>query len=333
MYAAISGSSGMLISLQVATAFLQHLLIDGGGRAGGLREKAAEEGADAGDDRVAGLRISLLRLLALWRRRFKRFRHGGRRRIFYKCRSICDSSLKDQRGANAHAADKNNELRIEVVALHFGGCVVGQRRHEDLIDGAIFCGGLWRGGGSFCSFRVGFLHFFGSWETADFGLLGRWLQSFRDLQFAGAVRDAAAQCFELTVGDKDFACLGYDDTLRRELLFHAHRTTVGANAHGAGLIETDEHILGCVTNGEGLCLDLRGVDGKGRLPLEAGVNDTGVEREGEQVDGFQNGEMCWSADSDLAAFDKVDARLAGIDMDVAAAAQDGPGPALDNFDV
>jgi hypothetical protein len=36
----------------------------------GLREQAAEEGADAGDDGVAGLRIFLLRLLALRRWRF-----------------------------------------------------------------------------------------------------------------------------------------------------------------------------------------------------------------------------------------------------------------------
>ena len=39
----------------------------------GLREQAAEEGADAGDDGVAGLRIFLLRLLVLGRGRSERF--------------------------------------------------------------------------------------------------------------------------------------------------------------------------------------------------------------------------------------------------------------------
>jgi hypothetical protein len=43
--------------------------------------------------------------------------------------------------------------------------------------------------------------------------------------------------------------------------------------------------------------------------------------------------MRWTADYDLAAFDEVDASLTRIHVDVAAATQDGPGAALDDFDV
>jgi hypothetical protein len=41
----------------------------------------------------------------------------------------------------------------------------------------------------------------------------------------------------------------------------------------------------------------------------------------------------WTANCDLAAFDEVDASLAGIHMDVTAAAQDRYGSAMHDFDV
>ncbi len=63
------------------------------------------------------------------------------------------------------------------------------------------------------------------------------------------------------------------------------------------------------------------------------VNDAGIKGEREQVHGFQNGEVRWTANRDLAAFDEVNASLAGIDMDVTAAAQDCYGSAMHDLDV
>src|SRR5712675_1446617 len=144
--------------------------------------------------------------------------------------------------------------------------------------------------------------------------------------------DAAAEIFELTVGDEHLAALRHDDRLRSELMFNADSATVCADAHCAGGVEADEGVLRRVTDGEGLGLELRGIDGeRGLRAWDAGVNDAGVEREGEQVYGFQDGEMGWAADCDLATFDQVDARLAGVDADVAAAAENRASAALHDF--
>src|SRR5712671_6517106 len=135
--------------------------------------------------------------------------------------------------------------------------------------------------------------------------------------------DAAAEIFELAVGDEHLAALRHDYRLRSELLFDADGAAVCADAHCAGGIEADEGVLRRVTDGEGLGLELRGINRERRLRAgDAGVNDARVERDGEQVYGFQDGEMGWAADRDLAAFDEVDAGLAGIEADVAAAAED-----------
>jgi len=146
--------------------------------------------------------------------------------------------------------------------------------------------------------------------------------------------DAAAEIFELAVGDERLAALRNDDLLRGELLFDADRAAVRANAHCSGGVEAYEGVLWRVADGEGLGLELRGVNRERRLcAWDARVNDAGVEREGEQVYGFQDGKVGWAADCDLAAFDEVDAGLAGVDADIAAAAQDGSGAALHDFDV
>src|SRR5882757_5103004 len=146
--------------------------------------------------------------------------------------------------------------------------------------------------------------------------------------------DAAAEIFELAVGDEHLAALRHDYRLSGELLFDADGAAVCADAHCTGRIEADEGVLRRVADGEGLGLELRGIDGeRGLRAWDARVNDAGVEREGKQVYGFQDGEMGWAADCDLAAFDEIDAGLAGVEADVAAAAQDCAGAALHDFDV
>src|SRR5882757_7770071 len=146
--------------------------------------------------------------------------------------------------------------------------------------------------------------------------------------------DAAAEIFELAIGDEHLAALRHDDRLSGELLFDADGAAVCADAHCAGGVEADEGVLRRVTDGEGLGLELGGIDGKrGLRAWDARVNDASVERDGEQVYGFQDGEMGWAADCDLAAFDEVDAGLAGVEADVAATAQDRAGAALHDFDV
>src|SRR6266436_6991637 len=133
------------------------------------------------------------------------------------------------------------------------------------------------------------------------------------------MRDAAAEIFELAVGDEHLAVLRHDDRLRGELLFDTDGAAVCANAHRSGGVEADERVLRRVTDGEGLGLELRGIDGeRGLRARDAGVNDAGIEGQGEQVYGFQDREMGWAADCNLAAFDEVDAGLAGIEADVAA---------------
>src|SRR6267378_4789258 len=146
--------------------------------------------------------------------------------------------------------------------------------------------------------------------------------------------DAAAEIFERTIRDEYLAALRYDDRLGGELLFDADGAAVCANAHRSGGIEADERVLRRVTDGEGLGLELRGVNRECWLCAgDARVNDAGVERDGEQVYGFQDREMGWAADCDLAAFDEVDTRLAGAHADIAAAAQDRASVALHDFDV
>lgn len=182
----------MLTSLQVALAFLQPC--DLWRKEGcGLREKAAEKGADAVDCGVAGCRSFLLRLLGLRRGRCSRWWCSSRRSILCNWGCVFNGALENECGTNAHTSHEDDELRIEIVGLHFCGCVVGEWWHENLIDRSFFCRGFWRRRGSFRrSFLVGFLHFFGSWEPAEFGLRRRRSRVFCDLQFARTVGDAAA---------------------------------------------------------------------------------------------------------------------------------------------
>src|SRR5258708_6908153 len=52
------------------------------------------------------------------------------------------------------------------------------------------------------------------------------------------------------------------------------------------------------------------------------MNRAGVDCNRECAAGLENGEMRGPADDDLAAFHQVDARLAGLDADIAAATED-----------
>jgi hypothetical protein len=53
------------------------------------------------------------------------------------------------------------------------------------------------------------------------------------------------------------------------------------------------------------------------------MNRAGVERYRERSAGLEHGEVRGTADSDGAAFDKIDARLTGFDVNIAATTQNG----------
>src|SRR5690348_12319541 len=95
-----------------------------------------KEGTDAGDHRVPGWRIFLLRL-GLWRRCFSRLWRRCGWRILRNDRSVFHASLKNECWSNAGAAHESNELGIEIVGLYFCAGIIGKRRHEDLIDGLV----------------------------------------------------------------------------------------------------------------------------------------------------------------------------------------------------
>src|SRR3979490_3319284 len=100
--------------------------------------------------------------------------------------------------------------------------------------------------------------------------------------------DAAAKIFELTVGDDHFAALRDDDGLRGELLFDTDGAAVCANAHCAGGVEADEGVLRRVADGEGLGLELRGIDGeRGLRAWDARENLAKVEGQGEHSYGVE----------------------------------------------
>ncbi len=243
------------------------------------------------------------------------------------------AASENQGGTNADAANQDDELGIEIVALHFGAGVVGKRRHENLIHGLFFRGSWllqWRR--SFAALGLCFVDFRGSGEAADFDLR-RGRRSLCELQFAGAAGGGAAQSIQLSIADQNIRALRHDNTLRGELLLDANSAAGGANAHGSGGVEADERVLRRVTDGNEFGLKLRGVNGENRLVLDVCVNDAGIERQGQQVHGFQNGEVSRTADGDLSAFHEIDACVAGLHADVAAAAQDGPGSPLHDFDI
>src|SRR5579864_9724968 len=102
-----------------------------------LGEKTVEEGADPIDERVVGLGVGCWRsgLCSRYRGR------NSRRSILRHNRVAFDAALKDECGAHANAPYQDDELRIEIVALHLGAGVIGKRWHEHLIDWFLFCSG------------------------------------------------------------------------------------------------------------------------------------------------------------------------------------------------
>ena len=78
-----------------------------------------------------------------------------------------------------------------------------------------------------------------------------------------------------------------------------------------------------VADGNGLRLNLRRIHRQYRLVFDFRVNDSGVQRDSQRVTRLQNGKMRRTADRNLPTLDELDARAAGFDADVAAAAKHG----------
>jgi hypothetical protein len=257
--------------------------------------------------------------------------HGRLRRCWRNDGYAFHAALENQRGADANAAHQNDHARVDL-GLDFGAGVVNQRGHEDLIDG-LFPGERRIGG---CQLRAwfcfrGFLaRLAGGGELADFGRTRR--SCFRGLQITNAVAGAAGKVFKLPVEDENVAGLGKEKALAGQLLIETDGAAMGADAHGARGVETDEDISRRIGDGEGLGLDLGSEDLQGEIALDIQVNRAGIEGDGQRAIGLEDREMRGTANTDLAAFHKIDSGSAGVDAHVAAAAEEGFRLAVDDFD-
>ena len=143
---------------------------------------------------------------------------------------------------------------------------------------------------------------------------------------------AGAKAVELPVEEENVASLRDEHALPGELLLRSDGAAIRADAQGARRVETKQEVLRAIPSGDGLRLDLRSVDGQGELALDTRVNRAGIEGDRQRTTGFEDRQMRRTANADLAAFDKIDARGAGFDAHVAAAAQDGFRLAVDDLD-
>ncbi len=131
---------------------------------------------------------------------------------------------------------------------------------------------------------------------------------------------AGAEAVQLAVEEKNVASLRDEDALPGQVLLETDGTAIGAEAHGAGGVEADEDIARGVTDGDGLRLDLGSVNAQREIAFDVHVNRASFEGDGQRATGFEDGEMRGTANADLAAFHKIDARGAGLGAHVAAAA-------------
>ena len=140
-----------------------------------------------------------------------------------------------------------------------------------------------------------------------------------------------SQAFDLAIGQGDVPALGNQNALAGQLMLDAHRSLVRTDAHGACAIEANENVFGAIADRNGMRLDLRRVDIQRNFGADDRVNRAGIERHGDRSTGLQHGKVCGTADHDLAAFDEIDARLPGLHVDIAAAAQNRFHLAADHF--
>ncbi len=144
--------------------------------------------------------------------------------------------------------------------------------------------------------------------------------------------DTGAKTVKLPVEDQDVSRLRDDEGLPGKLLLQPDRAPIGADAHRAGRIESNENILLPAAYRDGLRLDLRRVNGQRGGALDMGVNRAAIESHGERAGGFQHGKMCGAAGGDPATFDEVDPRGTRLYANVAAAAENRFHLAVDGFD-
>ncbi len=96
----------------------------------------------------------------------------------------------------------------------------------------------------------------------------------------------SAKGVELAVSEKDVTILRDDDTLSRKLLLEAHGAGGSADTDGAGGVDTNEHVLCALPDGDRLGLDLRCVNDERGLARDVRVNDAEIKRKGQRVRRF-----------------------------------------------
>jgi len=282
--------------------------------------EAADEGAEAVDEGIVGrsgflcggLRTGGLRSAG----RSGRGGGGGDEFAF-------DAALEDERGANADPANENDHFGVDI-GLDGSFGVVTERRDDDLVDGLGHSRRFGTAGRGEIGARVAKVavaaEFFRGGDAADFGNGRR--GELRELQIAGATAGRGAEEINLAVDELDVAALRDDDVLTGELMFDEYGDASGVNAHETGSVDACGGVLRGIADGDGLGFDLRGVNRERGGVLDVGVDGAGIKRDGEPAAGFEDGKMGGAADGDLTAFNEVDARSAGLDANVGAAAKE-----------
>src|SRR5260370_41558690 len=123
--------------------------------------------------------------------------------------------------------------------------------------------------------------------------------------------------------EEDGAGSGSENAPPGQRLLHTDCAEIRANAHGAGGVECNEGVPRPVPDGHNLRLNEGSVNGEWKIALEVHVNRAGIKGNRQRTSGLEDRQMRWTADADLAAFHKVDARAARFDAHVTATAQHG----------
>src|SRR5260370_14054663 len=137
------------------------------------------------------------------------------------------------------------------------------------------------------------------------------------------MHSAGAEVIKLPVEEENVAGLRDENALPGQLLLHTDGAEIRANAHRAGGVESNEGVPRPVPDGHNLRLNKGSVNGEWKIALDHHVNRVGINGNRQRTSGLEDRQMRWTADADLAAFHKVDARAARFDAHVTATPQHG----------